>query len=116
MRCGAARKWLFPHGGMGAADPAFPVEVEVARAREHVARCGPCKEFFAAEQQLRDFLKARAPRESSPASLREKVLAAVARQGRESAKARRRFDFLRRPMVALVLAALLAIMIAGSLW
>jgi len=101
---------------MGAADPAFPVEVEVARAREHVARCGPCQEFFAAEQQLRDFLKVRVPRESPPASLREKVLAAIARQGRESAKARRRFGFLRPPSVALVLAALLAIVIAGSLW
>lgn len=112
MQCGAARRCLYAMDRGSPVGPAPPEEV--LRAREHVAACTACRDFFAAEEQLQSLIRARLPQETAPAALREKVLAMIAEErGPRTPRARRSFrGSLRRALGALGLVAVLA----GGIW
>lgn len=109
MHCGAARRCLYAMWGSSAG-----ATEEVARAREHVAACAACRDFFAAEEEFRSLIRGRVPRETAPAALRERVLALIAEErGAPAPRARRSSrGSLRRTVGALGLVAALA----GGIW
>jgi anti-sigma factor RsiW len=114
MECGIARKYLYLRGGPGSASHTFLAEIEVSKAREHVARCAGCKEFFAAEERIVALVGEHTQREKVTASFREKLLAAVARERRKHSGASR-FQrlMLRRSLIAGAACLLLIAAVVG---
>lgn len=114
MQCGTARKYLY---GLDKQTVAISAGDEVAQARAHVAGCAACQEFFAAEERLKAFLKTRAQREKSSATLREQVLNRIALEREKSVGLSRWFGQMSRRSVTLALLGLLLIIaFMGSLW
>ena len=116
MECGLARKYLYLRGGPGSASHTFPAEVEVAKAREHVARCAGCKEFFAAEERIAALLEEHTQREKVTASFRERVLSEVAGERRRHSGASRLQRLMRRRSLIVAAACLLLIAAAVGFW
>jgi anti-sigma factor RsiW len=115
MRCVEAREQLYLKERSGTGDVIFPADAGVAQAQTHVAGCGACQAFFAADERLRNLVKSRAPREQSPASLRESLLARVAHERKASEKRARRFSFLRLRNPAIAVAAMIVIVATVTL-
>ncbi len=116
MKCGEARKHLYLVGQADSERPAFPIQAEAEEAQAHVAHCDACREFFAAEQRLKDFVLTRAPREKVLASLRERVLAEISRERGQTAKSARWFGRISRRSLLIASAGLLLVALAGGLW
>lgn len=74
MECGEARKIIYLTSGVES------VTSELVEAKRHIKHCAKCSEFFRGEETLKNLIKERAPREKAPPSLREKVLAEIAKR------------------------------------
>jgi anti-sigma factor RsiW len=116
MQCGAARKYLYSLETPDSGAEALPASAEVAEARAHVAGCAACQEFFAAEQRLSAFLRARAPREKPSATLREQVLARIAEERKPAPGASRGFGQPHRAMVLSLVGVLIISALLVGLW
>ncbi len=115
MECGTARKVLFRsqvlHG-----DKPVPVETETRDAGLHLEQCVVCQEFFAAEKELSEALRKRAPREGASSTLREQVLGRIAEE-QQKAKRSTLWSFLgRRSAILLFAVFLLTGLIFAGLW
>src|SRR5262245_33476443 len=121
MQCDIARKHLYLQQRPDAEGMVFPISAEASQAKAHLAHCAACREFFAAEERLKVFLRARAPKEKASAALRERVLARVAQERERlienSGGGARWSGFPRRRILGLGLVALLIVsLILGGLW
>jgi anti-sigma factor RsiW len=73
MECGEAKKIIYlTHG-------AEPLTSELIEAKRHIRHCAKCSEFFREEETLKNLIRERTPREKAPPSLRENVLAEIAK-------------------------------------
>ena len=116
MSCGEARKHLYLRETPGTGDLVFPADAGQVQAETHVAGCTACQAFLAADERLRDFLKSRAPRERSSASLRESLLARVVHERRALEKRSRRFSLPRLSNSAIAVVAMIAVVATVTLW
>lgn len=117
MQCGTARKQLFmvplQEGNPGTACD----REEFERAQEHVSGCAACREFFAAEEQIKLLLQKRAPREKAFATLRERILQQLPQKIGRKEQRFTGLDFRLRPSPALVwVGSLLVVVLMGGLW
>lgn len=108
MRCGEARRRLWPNGGPLLATP----EVEAAQA--HLAECQVCQRFVAEMRAAAEELRAAAPRPQAPPAVRERVFSAIAQARAEGIAVRQRSR--RRARAGLALAVLAAVAGAGMWW
>lgn len=112
MRCGAARKHLYVLGEAHLEDAARPVPADAAHARAHLAQCAACRDFFAAERQLKNLLKERAAGDQASTALRERILSGIASQ-----QARGRGHRARTRWLMAGLAGMLVLLaLVGGLW
>jgi hypothetical protein len=73
MECGEARKVIYLTTGMET-----PTS-ELLEAKKHINNCAKCNEFFMEEEGIKNLVRERAPREKAPPSLRENILAEIAK-------------------------------------
>lgn len=74
MECGEARKIIYTSDGIQVFSP------DLANAREHIRNCSRCAEFFTIEENIKNLLKDRSPKEKARASFREDILFMFANQ------------------------------------
>ena len=107
MRCGRARRLLWPDEGPRA------VTREIEEARAHLDACETCRDFLAEARGTSELLSAHAPRPEAPLAVRERLFAALARARSylpDGAPPRRP---ARRHLVGSLAAGLLAVALAG---
>lgn len=74
MRCGTARRLLWPGAGPQA------VTVAVGEAEAHLRACEACRHFLADQRALADEIQRLAPGPVAPAAMRERVFDRLARE------------------------------------
>lgn len=113
MRCGEARRRLWPDGGPQLATR----EVEAAQA--HLAACEACRRFIGAMREAAEEFRAAAPRPLAPPAVRERVFGAVAlaRARAEGLAVRERSRRLAGAGLALgVVGLIVAIGVGAGVW
>lgn len=113
MECGEARKIIYLTPGVE------PLTSELVEAKRHIKHCAKCSEFFREEETLKNLIRERAPREKAPPSLRENVLAEIAkRHGQKSSN--RFYNIFRSDIIdRVILPALILvflILLTGSIF
>ncbi len=72
MRCGSARRCLWPEPGPRAVTPALRA------AQTHLGTCGACQQFLDDMRHMAEHLRALAPSPPAPAAVRERVARTLA--------------------------------------
>jgi anti-sigma factor RsiW len=72
MRCGRARRLLWPDSGPREAS------VDVVAAREHASECEACQKFFQDMQRISEGIGRLAPRPTAPSQVRDRLFKAIA--------------------------------------
>lgn len=71
--------------------------------RDHLSRCTPCRSEFELEQATKRFVRARLPRATAPAELRQRISEAIAREPLPAAASPSKVKLFRPPYWRLVL-------------
>lgn len=82
MNCGKIRKTLLESSNLEI------LTADLAQAKAHLRECAACRDFLQQHEAARRFLKERLGSETAPASVREEVLAAIARHRMTGANVR----------------------------
>jgi len=82
MECGEARKVIYLTSGIE------PFTSELVEAKRHINQCAECTKFIREEEALENLIRERAPREKAPASLRENILAEIAKRYEQKSSSR----------------------------
>lgn len=104
MRCGAARRLLWPGSGPQS------VTAAVEEAEAHLGTCEACRRFLADQVELAEEIRRLAPRVEAPAAVRERVFGTLARE-------RARGPVTRRYTASAITLMLVALaLLAVSVW
>lgn len=74
IRCGRARRLLWPDEALRVLDP------ELEEARAHLEECEACERFIADMRRARERVRVLAPRPEAPPEVRERLFTALARE------------------------------------